>query len=85
VFLSGLDMEQFWWGLCYGQLTRQGFSDLPVLPDVAEHGIAMPPMEWCFTPDFQISPAETARLLREKRGTVYDITQSPSKALPVIP
>jgi len=81
VFLSGLDMEQFWWGLCYGQLTRQGFTDIHVYPD---RNPPAPPTQWCFTRDFQLSPAETMRLLREKHGTVYDIMESPPKALPAI-
>ena len=77
VFLSGLDWEQFWWGLCYGQLTREGFADLHVLPDAAAHGVLIPPKEWCFTQDFQFSREETERLLREGRARVYDVSQSP--------
>lgn len=81
VFLSGLDMEQFWWGLCYGQLAHEGFTDLHLFPD---RNPPAPPTKWCFTQDFQLSPEETMLLLREKRGTVYDVTQLPPKALPAL-
>jgi hypothetical protein len=82
VFLAGLDGEQFWWGLCYGQLTRLGFTDLHVLPDAGDHGIPIPPKEWCLSNDFQFSPAETARLLHEGHAHVFDISHSPPKAEP---
>ena len=82
VFLSGLDMEQFWWGLCYGRLARDGFTGLHVFPERVVPEIN-PPARWCFTPDFLLSSAETNRLLREEHGRIYDITQSPPKALPV--
>jgi len=81
VFLSGIDMEQFWWGLCYGELYREGFSDLHVLPDAAEHGVPIPPAEWCFREDFQFSREETQRMLVAGQGHVYDVTQSPPKLL----
>ncbi len=77
VFLSGLDWEQFRWGLCYGELAREGFTDLHVLPDADAHGMLIPPKEWCSTPDFQLSREETARLLREGRARVYDVSASP--------
>lgn len=77
VFLKGLDMEQFWWGFCYGQLSKQGFSDLHVMPAVQTHDLYIPPKEWCSTPDFQLSEAEMSRLLREGKGKVYDVAQSP--------
>src|SRR5262249_1577150 len=28
VFLGGVDTEQFWWGLCYGELIRKGYRDI---------------------------------------------------------
>jgi len=77
VFLTGLDQDQFWWGLCYGQLTKLGFRDLHILPDAAAHGLPIPPKEWCLSQDFQFSPDETSRLLREGSAHVYDISQSP--------
>ena len=79
VFLTGLDGEQFWWGLCYGQLTKLGFTDLHILPDAGEHGIPIPPKEWCLTHDFQLSPDETKRLLDEGHAHVFDISHSPPK------
>ena len=82
VFLTGLDGEQFWWGLCYGQLTRLGFTDLHVLPDAGDHGIPIPPKEWCRTNDFQFSPGETTRLLREGHAHVFDLSHSPPQAAP---
>jgi len=78
VFLAGIDYEQFWWGLCYGELTRRGFTDLHVLPDAADHGVPIPPKEWCLTTDFQFSPDETARMLRAS-AREYDISQLPPK------
>jgi hypothetical protein len=80
VFLTGLDMNQFWWGLCYGALTRRGFTDLHVLPDAGEHGIPIPPKEWCYREDFQFSREETARMLATGRAHVYDITKTPPGA-----
>jgi hypothetical protein len=80
VFLSGLDMEQFWWGLCYGELYRQGFTDLHVLPDAGDPGIPIPPKEWCYREDFQYSRDETRRILAAE-GRVYDVRQSPPKLL----
>ncbi len=74
VFLTGIDTEQFWWGLCYGELNRRGFSDLHILSDAAEHGVAVPPREWCLDRNFQFSPAETARLVRMGYGKVYDVS-----------
>jgi hypothetical protein len=79
IFLTGIDSEQFWWGLCYGELYRQGFSDLHVLPDTGERGIAIPPKEWCYREDFQLPREETGRLLATGRGHTYDVTQSPPK------
>jgi hypothetical protein len=79
VFLTGLDGEQFWWGLCYGQLTRLGFTDLHILPDAADRGIPIPPKEWCLANDFQPSSGETSHLLREGRAHVYDISRSPTE------
>jgi len=77
VFLSGIDWEQFWWGMCYGQLTREGFRDIHLLPDAAAHGVAIPPKEWCLTPDFQLSSEEFSRLLKSGQAVVYDIAKSP--------
>jgi len=74
-------MEQFWWGLCYGQLTREGFTGFHVLPDAGDHGVPIPPKEWCYAQDFQFSPDETARLLRQGNARVYDVTSSPPKAI----
>jgi hypothetical protein len=79
IFLAGIDTEQFWWGLCYGELYRQGFSDLHVLPDAGERGIAIPPKEWCYREDFQLPREETARLLATGRGHTYDVARSPPK------
>jgi len=82
VFLTGLDMEQFWWGFCYGQLRKQGFSDLHVMPAAQTHDLYIPPKEWCSTPDFQLSEAETSRLLREGGGKVYDVAKSSPVEVP---
>jgi len=79
VFLSGLDMEQFWWGLCYGELYREGFSDLHVLPDAGEHGVPIPPREWCYSEDFQYSREKTRRMLTDGEAHVYDVSKSPPK------
>jgi len=79
VFLTGLDGEQFWWGLCYGQLTKLGYTDLHILPDAADHGIPIPPKEWCVSEGFQLSPHETQRLLREGRGHLFDTSLSAPK------
>jgi hypothetical protein len=76
-FLTGLDWEQFWWGICYGELGREGFADLHVLPDADAHGMLIPAKEWCVAPDFQFSREETTRLLREGRGKVYDVAKTP--------
>ena len=78
VFLTGLDWQQFWWGLCYGQLTREGYRDLHIMPDAAAHGVLIPDKEWCYTTDFQLSKEDTDRSLREGRARVYDITVSES-------
>jgi hypothetical protein len=77
VFLTGLDWQQFWWGLCYGQLTREGFRSIHIMPDAAAHGILIPDKDWCLTPDFQLSKEETGRLLRDGEARVYDITKLP--------
>ena len=82
VFLDGLDTEQFWWGLCYGELIHRGYTDLHILPDAAEHGVAIPPREWCLDSNFQLSPNETALTLREGRGQAYDVTSVPPRVLP---
>jgi hypothetical protein len=82
VFLDGLDTEQFWWGLCYGELTRRGYRDLHILPDAAEHGVAIPPREWCVDRNFQLSPSETALILGEGRGQAYDVTSVPPRIVP---
>lgn len=81
VFLDRLDTEQFWWGLCYGELIRRGFTDLHVLPDAGEHGVAIPPREWCRDSNFQLSAEETKRVLREGRGHVYDIASVPPRVV----
>jgi hypothetical protein len=49
------------------------------MPDAAEHGVIIPPKEWCFTPDFQLSKQETERLLQTGQGRVYDIAHLPSR------
>jgi len=77
VFLTGLDGDQFWWGLCYGQLGRLGFTNLHVLPDAGDHGIPIPPKEWCATRDFQFSVEETTRLLHEGHAQEFDISHLP--------
>jgi hypothetical protein len=82
VFLDGLDTEQFWWGLCYGELTRRGYTDLHILPDAAEHGVAIPPREWCLDRNFQLSANETALILGEGRGQAYDVTSVPPRIVP---
>ena len=82
VFLDGLDTEQFWWGLCYGELIHRGYTDLHILPNAAEHGVAIPPQEWCLDRNFQLSPSETALTLREGRGQAYDVTSVPPRVLP---
>jgi len=79
VFLAGLDMDPFWWGLCYGALTRRGFTNLHVLPDAGEHGIPIPPKEWCYTEDFQFSREETERMLATGRAHVYDIAKTATR------
>ncbi len=43
------------------------------MPDADAHGMLIPPKEWCFTPDFQLSREETDRALREHRGQAYDV------------
>ena len=73
VFLERLDTEQFWWGLCYGELIRQGYRDLHILPDAAAHGVAVPPSEWCLDPNFRLSTKETALILGDDRGKAYDV------------
>ena len=65
-FLDRIDNDQFWWGLCYGELVRQGFTGLHILPDAAAHGVAVPPREWCVDPNFQQGP-----------GQVYDVSSVP--------
>lgn len=77
VFLTGLDWEQFWWGICYGELTRKGFADLHVLPDANAQAMMIPPKEWCFTPDFQPSREEADRVLRQGRAKIYDVAKLP--------
>ncbi len=81
LFLSGMDMEQFWWGLCYGELYKEGFRDLHILPDAGDHGIPIPPDEWCYRQDFQYSREKAARILAAGEGRIYDMSQSPPKAL----
>ena len=81
VFLTGIDTEQFWWGICYGELYREGFAGLHVMPDAGEHGIAIPPREWCYRQDFQLSPSETRQIVAAGSGHVYDLTRSPPKLL----
>lgn len=73
VFLEGLDTEQFWWGLCYGELSHLGFTDLHILPNAGQHGIVIPPPEWCLDTQFQLSWEDTERLLRQEPGRLYDI------------
>jgi hypothetical protein len=82
VFLTRIDSGQFWWGLCYGELIRRGFTDLHILPDAAGQGVAIPPREWCIDPNIQLSPDETARLVRVGEGEVYDVSSVPPRIAP---
>jgi hypothetical protein len=77
VFLTGLDGDQFWWGICYGQLERLGFTDLHVMPDAAAQGVPIPPAEWCRERDFQFPAGKTERLLREGGGGLWDVSRLP--------
>ena len=74
VFLTGFDSDQFWWGMCYGELGRLGFAGLHVMPDA---GVPVPPRQWCRQPDFQLSREETARLLHEGNAHLYDVSPWP--------
>ena len=67
VFLTGLDSQQFWWGFVYGELVREEFTDLHVLPDAAALGLSVS-REWWYMPDAQYSGQQVSRLLREGRA-----------------
>jgi hypothetical protein len=73
VVLARIDSDQFWWGLCYGELIRRGYTDLYILPGAAQEGVAIPPPEWCLNGNFLLSPHETAH--------VYDVTTLPPQKL----
>lgn len=67
VFLTGIDSDQFWWGLCYGELVRRGFGDLHIPADGGRRDFAVPPREWCLARDFEM-PVGTGS------GGVFDVS-----------
>jgi hypothetical protein len=73
-FLTDLDSEQFWWGLCYGELYHQGFRELHI--QQGTNRFDLPPPEWCRDDDLLV-PTETAsKMIAEGRAASYSITQS---------